>query len=48
MDLFYFMNRRAVTPLDWRPFSCKSCKPYTARFRLRVHTLGSYSGIELK
>jgi hypothetical protein len=27
MDLFYFMNRRAVTPLDWRPFSCKSCKP---------------------
>jgi hypothetical protein len=25
MNLFYFMNRRAVILLDWRPFFCKPC-----------------------
>jgi len=28
MNLSYFMNRRAVILLDWRPFSCRPCKPY--------------------
>jgi len=27
MSLFYFMSRRAVILIDWRPFPCQPCKP---------------------